>query len=572
MVEETQTNTSEPTRFTTRFVWVSAVLTFVVASYVALRIYGPSVRPDELGFLINGQLLIGRDETPLSDAFRSFYPIGFSFVTALAALIGRTLSREFRIALFFNFAFVALTARILSLFVRKYFALSRNYSRVIGIAVALMPLVAANALFAWSESLNILGFTVLIYCAFNYCVDNSRSSAIALALIAPFLAVTHGRFTLVLPFTVLLLVIAPVAIKTFRSSFKTIVLSVVLSFVTYFALAKSNLWLRNELYQGAAGKEGRLKNKLLDTANWGSIVRALGGQNWYLIATSFGLVLVGAWILFQYTFTTERRLRPGLAMASLFTIGAIGIIELTSALNLVKVIRPDHVVYGRYSGVVSPLLIAIALSALITSPQKTRALWWKSIALIPVLALFLILLSRADIMQRLLQQGEFFARPNAIGLDWAVKTTKPSSLFVLSSIFVVLAIVMYLIHRFADKAFITFFVVVALFFTGYTVTQTVMNYRDYLPDLVLDNEAINRGAKVVGFDTGAYGGQSFYDYRYLLHPVQAQRFNLVYGVPDDMNCFIGSKERPPFDGNWTIGPSEPSTGLILWVRDGLDSC
>jgi hypothetical protein len=572
MVEETHVATSEPTLFTTRFVWVSAVLTFVVASYVALRIYGPSVRPDELGFLINGQLLIGRDETPLSDAFRSFYPIGFSFVTAFAALIGRTMSREFRITLFINFAFVALTAHFLSLYTRKYFGLTRNYSRVIGIAVALMPLVAANALFAWSESLNILGFTVLIYCAFNYCVDNSRSYAIALALIAPFLAVTHGRFTLVLPLTVLLLVVAPVVNKAFRASILTTIGSVLLSAFTYFMLAKANLWLRNELYLGAAGKEGRLKNKLFDTANWGNIVRALGGQNWYLFATSFGLVFVGALILLKHLTSTERRERSGLALASLFTLGAVGIIELTSALNLVKVIRPDHVVYGRYSGVVSPLLIAIALSALITSPQKTRALWWKSIALIPVLALFLILLSRADILHRLLQQGKFFARPNAIGLDWAVKTTKPSSLFVLSSIFVVLAIAMFLIHRFAEKSFITFFVVVALFFTGYTVTQTVRNYRDYLPELVLDNEAINRGAKVVGFDTGSYGGQSFNDYRYLLHPVQARRFNLIYGVPDDINCYIGSKERPPFEGNWVVGPSEPSTGLILWVRDGLDSC
>jgi hypothetical protein len=572
MVEETHVATSEPTLFTTRFVWVSAVLTFVVASYVALRIYGPSVRPDELGFLINGQLLIGRNETSLSDEFRSFYPIGFSFVTAFAALIGRTMSREFRIALFFNFAFVALTAHFLSLYTRKYFALSRNYSRVLGIAVALMPLVAANALFAWSESLNILGFTVLVYCAFNYCVDNSRGSAIALALIAPFLAVTHGRFTLVLPLTVLLLVIAPAVNKSFRASILTTIGSVLLSAFTYLMLAKANLWLRNELYLGAAGKEGRLKDKLFDTANWGNIVRALGGQNWYLFATSFGLVIVGALILLKHLTTTERRTRPGFALASLFTLGAIGIIQLTSALNLVKIIRPDHVVYGRYSGVVSPILIAIALSALIVSPQKTRALWWKSIALIPVLALFLVILSRADIMHRLLEKGEFFARPNAIGLDWAVKTTKPSSLFVLSSIFVVLALVMYLTHRFAEKSFITVFVFIALFFTGYTTTQTVRNYRDYLPELILDNEAINRGAKVVGFDTGSYGGQSFYDYRYLLHPVQAQRFDLIYGVPDDINCYIGAKERPPFDGNWTVGPSEPSTGLILWVRDGLDSC
>jgi hypothetical protein len=572
MVEETHVATSEPTLFTTRFVWVSAVLTFVVASYVALRIYGPSVRPDELGFLINGQLLIGRNETPLSDEFRSFYPIGFSFVTAFAALIGRTMSREFRISLFFNFAFVALTAHFLSLYTRKYFALSRNYSRVLGIAVALMPLVAANALFAWSESLNILGFTVLVYCAFNYCVDNSRGSAIALALIAPFLAVTHGRFTLVLPLTVLLLVIAPAVNKAFRASILTTIGSVLLSAFTYLMLAKANLWLRNELYLGAAGKEGRLKDKLFDTANWGNIVRALGGQNWYLFATSFGLVIVGALILLKHLTTTERRTRPGFALASLFTLGAVGIIELTSALNLVKVIRPDHVVYGRYSGVVSPILIAIALSALITAPQKTRSLWWKSIVLIPALALFLVLLSRADVLHRMLQQGDFFARPNAIGLDWAIKATKPSSFFVLSSIFALLGSALYLVHRFAEKSFISFFVVIALFFTGYTTTQTVRNYRDYLPDLVLDNEAIHRGAKVVGFDTGAYGGQSFYDYRYLLHPVQAQRFNLIYGVPDDINCFIGSKERPPFDGNWTVGPSEPSTGLILWLRDGLDSC
>ena len=167
MVEESHVETVEPTLFTTRFVWVSALITFVVAAFVALRIYGPSVRPDELGFLINGQLLIGRDETPFSEEFRSFYPIGFSFVTAFAALIGRTLAREFRITLFFNFAFVALTAHTLSLFTRKYFSLSRNYSRMVAISVALMPLVAANALFAWSESLNILGFTAIIYCAFN---------------------------------------------------------------------------------------------------------------------------------------------------------------------------------------------------------------------------------------------------------------------------------------------------------------------------------------------------------------------------------------------------------------------
>jgi hypothetical protein len=367
-------------------------------------------------------------------------------------------------------------------------------------------------------------------------------------------------------------VIAPAVNKAFRASILTTSGSVVLAAFTYLMLAKANLWLRNELYLGAAGKEGRLKDKLFDTANWGNIVRALGGQNWYLFATSFGLVIVGALILLKHLTTTERRTRPGFALASLFTLGAIGIIQLTSALNLVKIIRPDHVVYGRYSGVVSPILIAIALSALIVSPQKTRALWWKSIALIPVLALFLVILSRADIMHRLLEKGEFFARPNAIGLDWAVKTTKPSSLFVLSSIFVVLALVMYLTHRFAEKSFITVFVFIALFFTGYTTTQTVRNYRDYLPELILDNEAINRGAKVVGFDTGSYGGQSFYDYRYLLHPVQAQRFDLIYGVPDDINCYIGAKERPPFDGNWTVGPSEPSTGLILWVRDGLDSC
>ena len=50
---------------------------------------GASVRPDELGFLLNGWVLTGHKEALFGVDFRSFYTAGFGLITAGAAIIDR---------------------------------------------------------------------------------------------------------------------------------------------------------------------------------------------------------------------------------------------------------------------------------------------------------------------------------------------------------------------------------------------------------------------------------------------------------------------------------------------------
>ena len=65
---------SEPSSLQTRIVLFAAVVCGVFMASVALSQAGPTVHPDEWGFLSNGQVLIGHIEAPIPTG--SFYPAG----------------------------------------------------------------------------------------------------------------------------------------------------------------------------------------------------------------------------------------------------------------------------------------------------------------------------------------------------------------------------------------------------------------------------------------------------------------------------------------------------------------
>lgn len=62
-----------------------ALVCFGFIFSVAVRMEGPTVHPDEFGFLINGQVLLGHSEASVPTG--SFYPAGYGLVTALGALL-----------------------------------------------------------------------------------------------------------------------------------------------------------------------------------------------------------------------------------------------------------------------------------------------------------------------------------------------------------------------------------------------------------------------------------------------------------------------------------------------------
>ena len=83
------------------------------------------------------------------------------------------------------------------------------------------------------------------------------------------------------------------------------------------------------------------------------------------------------------------------------------------------------------------------------------------------------------------------------------------------------------------------------------------------------------------FRLGGLGGQTYFDYRYLLHPIQVERDDVHWMDRGPLRCVIGAEDRAPEDTGWEIFAREndgASRGkqkrgnIVLWKRTGVDSC
>jgi len=182
--------------------------------------------------------------------------------------------------------------------------------------------------------------------------------------------------------------------------------------------------------------------------------------------------------------------------------------------------------------------------------------------------------------------NKFFAIPNAIALDWALKLTKPAGYLSLTVVFVMIAVVLFAMSKRHTAAFLASLAAISLVFTAFTAVRTVVPYRDYFDHLTLDNDVRVRirgdgRETTIVFDAGGLGGQTFYDYRYLLHPIQVSRVDVQWVERKTLRCVIGAVGRPPEDAGWNIaakeneaasrGKQEPGN-IVLWMRAGVDSC
>ncbi|MBU3703839.1 MAG: hypothetical protein FGM42_05620, partial [Ilumatobacteraceae bacterium] len=128
-----------------RVVTALAGACLVVLVWATFASRGASVRPDELGFLLNGWVLTGHTEALFGEGFRSFYTAGFGFVTAAAAVVGRNMNAQYRLSLLVNIGLVAATAAALSRLAFRHLAVARRTARTLALIVSLAPAVPANS-------------------------------------------------------------------------------------------------------------------------------------------------------------------------------------------------------------------------------------------------------------------------------------------------------------------------------------------------------------------------------------------------------------------------------------------
>lgn len=571
-------------QFLHRFVAGLGIACLAVLVWATFASRGASVRPDELGFLLNGWVLTGHHETFFGAEFRSFYTAGYGFVTAGAAVVGRDIDVQYRLSLLVNIGLVVATAAALARLAFRHLAVARNTARTLGIVIALTPAVAANSLFAWSETLNRFLFAAIVLLAYEHVVRPRWSTSLSIGIASSFAVIAHGRFTLLPALAVVLMLVA--GTQAPRRLLAVTLGGVVVAVVSWWVFTRINVSLRRDLYPAASGKEGRMVDKLTTPSNLPSLGRSATGQLWYVLATSFGLAAVGLAMNVRSVFLGLRGARNLQWLAPAFLFLSAGSVALASALQLLRVIRPDHLVYGRYLEATGPVFVLIGLAAVTGGSAFARRVW--GIGILGVVACAAVLAAAAgrDELRAMTSTNKFFAIPNAVALDWALKLTKPAGYLSLTIAFVVLAFAMFLVAGRSTPVFLVVLATVSLVFTTFTAARTVVPYRDYFDQITLDNDVRdlvegNARETTVVFDSGGLGGQTFYDYRYLLHPIQLSRVDVHWVDRAPLRCVIGAVGRPPEDSGWSIvakendavsrGKQEPGN-IVLWMRSGVDSC
>ena len=210
---------------------------------VAIRQYGPTVHPDEFGFLTNGQALIGHDEAAIPTG--SFYPAGYGIVTGLGALLSGSISGAYRFALLTNVLLAVATAWYAGRLAQRGFGASRHMALLISALVFVVPGTIVSAMFSWAETASRLAFLVFVGFVMRAAQARTRALVLGLGLFTGLMPALHGRFILLLPIVCLLFAWWW---RRKEITFVTATSAVVLTAVAYFSTYLLNRFVKTAVY------------------------------------------------------------------------------------------------------------------------------------------------------------------------------------------------------------------------------------------------------------------------------------------------------------------------------------
>ena len=539
---------------------------------VAIRQYGPTVHPDEFGFLTNGQVLIGHDEAAIPTG--SFYPAGYGIVTGLGALISGSISGAYRFALLTNVVLAVLTAWYAGRLARRGFGASRHMAMVISALVFVVPGTIVSAMFSWAETASRLAF--LLFVGFVLRASKARSNAlvIGLGLFTGLMPALHGRFILLLPIVCLLF-----AWWWLRKdiSFITAGLAVAVTGIAYAATHLLNKFVKTAVYTTSYDQENRLLERLVNPNVWPALLRTMVGQSWYLIASSCGLIGIAIFFIISRVVGNGGRKTIGAdaeRVTLLVVFAAAFAIIFTGGLQLLYGNRGDHLIYGRYVEMMVPALLVISCVALERSSRLAQRAWLVTGLSIFLVAAFYVLIDFGDGVKGS-HYRDSIVYPNIVGIDIARYIIRPG-LITFGLLFAAVALVLWAVAR--RNGAMAVLTLVALFAASsvYSGQNSILTRTTRLEDTNKTVQLVrDSGTARVGFDIEIRNDRSYYYMRYKLHPIRVVRFNTSgpnATIPSIFSCVYGVAHKPPSDGNWTVVAVEDAVDRVLWQRADKAHC
>lgn len=539
---------------------------------VALRQAGPTVHPDEWGFLSNGQVLIGHTEAPIPTG--SFYPAGYGLITGLGALLTGSLPGAYRFALLANVVLAILTGWCAGRLAVQSFGASKLMGRIVSSLVFVLPGTIVTAMFAWPETASRLAFLVFISLVITVAKNRSTMQVLGLGLFTGLMPALHGRFTLLIP--VIGLVFLWWGIQRLISR-RVAVFALFVTAIGYECSRLLNQFVKRSLYGTSYDQETRLLRRLFDPTVWPALLRTMAGQTWYLTATSCGLVGVGiAFAMWRIRSDGGVRTVPAdpQRLGLLVLVASSLLVIFTGGLQLLYGNRGDHLIYGRYVEILVPALLVVACVGLEKSFVLAQRAWLLTGIFVGALSLIYVLVDGGDGVKGGYSRNDIVF-PNIVGTD-VVRYLVSPGLVNFGAVFVLATLVLWTVSRRHGTWSVVVLTVALAAGSMYSGSRSILSRTD---DLVAVSQTLAKvkdsGTQLVGFDMGVRNDRSYYYLRYKLHPIKIVRFDISGPdavIPAEYSCVYGMPNKPPTDGQWVIVADEVVLQRVLFQRVGTAQC
>lgn len=353
---------------------ITAVL-FAARLILSLTRSGPVLVADEIGYLMNARVIAGGIPGQLQLA--PFYHGGYSLLLAPLVAVASDPRFAYGLVLALNAALAASVFPLLYALLTRCADVAPRLAVGPALAGSLYPTITVLSQVAMSENaLYPLTCVWLIsFCALLRSARDSARSILwagAVGASAAGLWAVHGRMI-----TVVILSAAIIAWLCVRRRIGWLPALTALGVLGVGLLASHFLdsFLVTHNYGGHASNEASGRTRALVHPH-ALLVAAenLLGQAWYLIVATFGLAAVACAAALR---PTSKQIDEPARSALRLVAALSALLLLVSAASFTDRTRPDMLIYGRYTSVVAPPLVAlglVVLGQLRNSPRIRRGM------------------------------------------------------------------------------------------------------------------------------------------------------------------------------------------------------
>ncbi len=553
----------------------SMAVSFALALVATARITGPSIRPDEWGYLLNGQVLLGREEVRLP--FSEMYPAGFGVVTGAWAWISGSLQTAFRLTLFTNIALIAVLGSLVFSFAVRALHASRTTGYLVAALVIASPGTLAGSLFSLPETLSKVLFMLLVVLMARLVSEPRIFLVVMFGALSGVAPVFSGRLVAITISAALLLLLLLWKRVLNRS---LVLLGAVSILVGYVITRILNSVVRDVLYFGRPSGESRILDRALTVHLWPEVIREVAGQVWYVSAATACLgvvaVVVMVRVIVQNAPDGSRNTDHSVERFSYaFILMTFCSLLVLGALQLALGNRADHFIYGRYVETCIPALFVVATVYLVRVQPSTLRLWKRAIVFYASLTVVYVALERADVVWRAVSIDGPMRTANVLAIDALSHAVRHPGLLTMTPIVCGISIFIMYLYKCKQDAAVVVLIGLLVLSSGWTTLSTMVNRSSPDKGVGVALQGVNHSdASRIAYDGLKPQDRNYYTLRYASHPslIVWVDTRTEIRIPESFACLYGYEDRQPVDGEWEIVGREITIDRVLWRRVGQSSC